>query len=198
MNSVENSFIIKDVLSNRIETIESWLKQTDSLKTDTADLVNILKNRINKIEEEQQKILLLASVQRMDLQLQKSFVESVSKKVESKLSISIKSSVDDVANRLNSLETLIISDPNKALSMPFLKRDISDIKRKVAEIDNKTVRIDQVMLENAGLKVQTQSLKDQLSQLNNWIIGIFGALGVSVIGLVINNIVQQRKQNLRS
>jgi hypothetical protein len=194
--SIEQSYMVTEKIQKKIEDLEKKLTVSSISSQSDADSIKNLKTQIDKLEEEQQKILLLASVQRMDPQLQQKLVESISNRVQTDLSQAIKSSVDGIGKRLGDLESLIVSDPNKALSIPILRRDIHDLNQEFTILNGKTDKIDQVLLENAVLKSQTQSLKEQLSQLNNWMIGIFGALGVSVIGLVINNIVLQRKSEV--
>lgn len=191
--TIEQSKELTQKVNQQIENLQKEIESSIAERKTNTESLDKLKNKIDQIKEEQQKILILASVQKMDPKLQTKFIESVSNRVQLNLSSSIKSNVEGIKKRLEELEALIVSGPIKALSIPLLRRAIGELDQKVSLINGKTEKINQILLVNASLKAQIQSLKEQLSQLNNWMIGIFGALGVSVIGLVINNIILHKK-----
>ena len=189
----KNYVIIEKNIKENINNTQKVNKEIILRIQKSIEAIKELKKNLKEIKEEQQRIILLASFQRMDPKLQEKFIETVSSRVQKNLSSSFTSSVDKLGGRLQRIEELVISNPNKALSIPLLRRDIGDINKDLYLLKNKVEEIDNIMIENAALKSQAQSLQVQLSQLNNLMIGIFGALGVSVIGLVINNIILHNK-----
>jgi len=89
-----------------------------------------------------------------------------------------------------------MTNPAKALSLHLLKKELENINLSIIDMKKEVVKIYSPDKDSSIYKVQLSSLKEQISQTNNWMIGIFGGLGVSVLGLLINNVIQQRKSKI--
>jgi hypothetical protein len=80
--------------------------------------------------------------------------------------------MDDISGRLKALEQAIQTTPEKALTMPLMRRDIDNLKESNAQ----------------GIGAIKASV-DQIYDLTKWLLG---ALAVGVLSLVISNYFQRK------
>ncbi|MGL0957679.1 hypothetical protein ABMX80_21430 [Vibrio vulnificus] len=91
--------------------------------------------------------------------------------------------------QLSGIESIIIDSPEKVLSIPMLSKDILSLQAKLDEHEESVKQISELKIENATLKSQMTGLKDQLSLISSWGLGVLGALSVSIMSFVMLNIV---------
>ncbi|EIV1894714.1 hypothetical protein V8069_004820 [Vibrio parahaemolyticus] len=91
--------------------------------------------------------------------------------------------------QLSGIENIIIDSPEKVLSIPMLSKDILSLQAKFDEHEESVKQISALKIENATLKSQMTGLKDQLSLISSWGLGVLGALSVSIMSFVMLNIV---------
>lgn len=88
----------------------------------------------------------------------------------------VRSEVTELRTELSKSNEVILDNPEKALSMPLLKKDISNLQE--------SYRNDLVALRQEISRVYGQ---------NKWFIGLMFTMAVGLLGLAINNLVQSRK-----
>ncbi|HDF8531300.1 TPA: hypothetical protein ACPVXZ_004775 [Vibrio parahaemolyticus] len=91
--------------------------------------------------------------------------------------------------QLSGIESIIVDSPEKVLSIPLLSKDILSLQAKLDEHGESVRQISELKIENATLKSQITGLKDQLSLISSWGLGVLGALSVSIMSFVMLNIV---------
>ncbi|HAS6128833.1 hypothetical protein [Vibrio alginolyticus] len=91
--------------------------------------------------------------------------------------------------QLSGIESIIIESPEKILSIPMLSKDILSLQAKLDEHKESVKQISELKIENATLKSQMTGLKEQLSLISSWGLGVLGALSVSIMSFVMLNIV---------
>ncbi|HIF5693400.1 hypothetical protein WOC23_22785 [Vibrio parahaemolyticus] len=91
--------------------------------------------------------------------------------------------------QLSGIENIIVDSPEKVLSIPLLSKDILSLQAKLDEHGESVKQISELKIENATLKSQITGLKDQLSLISSWGLGVLGALSVSIMSFVMLNIV---------
>ncbi len=96
----------------------------------------------------------------------------------SKASALAAESVKAVDARVARLETVILADPQKAVAIPLLQRDI-------ANIDSRTLR-----------DVQTlQADNARLYDLMKWLVGLMGIVSLSLIGTAVGNVFKRESKS---
>jgi uncharacterized protein YoxC len=80
----------------------------------------------------------------------------------------IKVSVTDIQDKVNSLENIILDDPNKAVAIPLLQKDMENMKS----------------LSDS----QIQSLQQSVNQLYALLIGVVVVIGVGFLGIAASNL----------
>lgn len=80
--------------------------------------------------------------------------------------------LDQIEQRQERLERIIMEDPNKALELPLLRRDIQGLKDT----------------QNVGLEATRKSV-EQVYDLSKWLIG---AMALGVISLAVNTFMRRR------
>lgn len=179
-------------IANNLEIV--FMKSQNSiekLKIETEKISAKTSQQIEELKEQQQRLLLLASTQNLDPTSQKKFIALIAEKVSSKISKSTDSK--KLENRIKLIEDVVVQNPEKALQIPFIKSDVAGILKSIERIQETLKSVDDSLDEIKVYKSQVESLTNQVNQTNNWMIGIFGALGVSVLGLLIGNVFQRRK-----
>lgn len=180
-------------ISNRLESvIKDSQSRIDEIKIEVAELSKNRVNDIDKIKDQLQRLLLLASTQNLDSKSQQELISLVTERVASKLSEN--TDINELTNRIKIIEDVVVQNPEKALQIPFIKQEVSGISKSVEKIQETLKSLDDSLDEIKVYKSQVDSLTNQVNNTNNWMIGIFGALGVSVLGLLIGNVFKQRRE----
>jgi len=78
--------------------------------------------------------------------------------------------------RIQGIETAILDNPSKAISIPLLRQELETVKVDAQkEADSQTKQIDRIY--------------DQ----NKWFIGLMFTMAIGLIGLAVSNFIQARK-----
>jgi hypothetical protein len=89
----------------------------------------------------------------------------------------LRSDVQSSAARIQTLEKGLLDSPEKALSVPLLRRDLENIKQAYKEDLETLVR-------------STDRVYDQ----NKWFIGLMFTMAIGLVGLAVSNFVQGRRK----
>ena len=177
-------------LDEEVKNIKIKISQADEI---TKGVLASTEKQIQDIKEQQQRLLLLATTQNMDNTTQQKLIKEISERVTTEISKqSIKTS-SELESKVKEIEGIILQNPIKALQIPFINREVTEIKQSLTMVQNKIDDIKDSLLAVEVYKSKVEALNDKIGQTNNWMIGIFGGLGVSILGLLIGNIFQHRK-----
>ena len=122
-------------------------------------------------------------------------ISEVSERVTKNISKQSLEVSGELEKKVKEMEGIIMQNPEKALQIPFIKRDITEIKESLNTVQTKIDELKDSLLAVEIYKSKVEALNDKISQTNNWMIGIFGGLGVSILGLLIGNVFQHRKMS---
>ncbi len=186
----KNSVRQRDLVEHLEKSLDVYRENIKDLRVETMELSSAATRQIETLKEQQQRLLLLASTQKLDPSSQEEFISLVTQRVISKISKDSKS--DEMERRIEIIEDVIVQNPEKALQIPFIKNEVANILKSIQGIQKTLNTVDDSLDEIKVYKSQVDSLTNQVNQTNNWMIGIFGALGVSVLGLLIGNLFQRK------
>ncbi len=200
--SVYQKELSEDLINNEIKkrdiyrVLEKVVNESQrdilKMKDELSMKVEVTSSVVEELKEQQQRLLLLASTQGMDSASQQEFIALVAERVASKLEQ--RSSPNKLEKRIKLIEEVVVQTPEKALQIPFIKKEVSGISKSIEKIENSLKSVDDSLDDIKVYRSQVESLTNQVNQTNNWMIGIFGALGVSVLGLLIGNVFQHRRE----
>ncbi len=88
----------------------------------------------------------------------------------------IHSDVKTLDSRIQILEEGLLENPEKALAIPLLRKDIQNIKRSY----------------NENITAMNKNI-DRIYDQNKWFIGLMVSIAIGFIGLVVSNFLQMRK-----
>ncbi len=188
---VYNAISQREIAKNIEIVIMKSQNSIEKLKLEIEEISAKTSLQIEVLKEQQQRLLLLASTQNLDPNSQKKFIALITEKVSSKISKS--TDLKKMETRIKLIEDVIVQNPEKALQIPFIKSDVAGILKSIESIQETLKSVDDSLDEIKVYKSQVESLTNQVNQTNNWMIGIFGALGVSVLGLLIGNVFRKNK-----
>ncbi|WP_434361994.1 hypothetical protein NF212_17735 [Parasalinivibrio latis] len=188
LNDVVKYTVQRSVSEEFLKELEQRKKEIAGLEVQTKQFIENTVIQVQELKEQQQKILLLASTQKMDASLQADFLDEVANRVSKVVNNG------DIDKRIKLIESVVIQDPEKALQLPFIKRELSQLTKSVDAMNSKLEDFEDSLSDIKVHKAEVSALSNQVALTNNWMIGIFGALGVSVLGLLIGNVFQHRKQ----
>ena len=84
----------------------------------------------------------------------------------------------NISKRLDDLDAAIMNNPDKALSVPLLRRDLDTLKIEY-----------QKDIDSSGKQI------DRIYDQNKWFIGLMFSMAIGLIGLAISNFIQARKKS---
>jgi hypothetical protein len=90
--------------------------------------------------------------------------------------IKLETKIDSVSTKLAEFEKVITTDPLKALAVPMLRKDLDNVSNSL----------------NAEIK-QSKAEIDRIYDQNKWFIGLLFSIAISVLGMVITNYVNSKK-----
>jgi hypothetical protein len=89
----------------------------------------------------------------------------------------LRTDLGEIQKRMDRLESSLLDNPEKALSIPLLRKEIENLKStnlKEAELSSKQM--------------------DRIYDQNKWFIGLMFPMAIGLISLAISNIIQARKK----
>ncbi len=201
------SFVVFFYSNYRIKYTESQLRETLVLKKLEAEKANSISNiaklkleiiqlsesttsEIDTIKKQMQELVLLTSTQNLNSSSQKKIISLITEQMATKLSE--KSDTSLLINRIKVIEDVVVQNPEKALQIPFIKKELERGSKSIEQLQDALKSIDASLDEIKLYKSQIESLINQVNMTNNWMIGMFGALVVSIVGLLINSTFRQR------
>ncbi|XPF94866.1 hypothetical protein ACM9HF_02320 [Colwellia sp. RE-S-Sl-9] len=90
--------------------------------------------------------------------------------------IRLEEKIDSISIRVTEFENAITADPLKALAVPILRKDLDNVRSSL----NTEIR-------------QSKAEIDRIYDQNKWFIGLLFSIAISVLGMVITNYVNSKK-----
>lgn len=140
------------------------IKSKSTLENKINDELNRLEQRISSQEQQTNNVI-------------KELKNAISTNNVSSQAI-LEKNIELVEKRLSSLETSLSASPEKALSIPLLRKDISSLE--------KSVDSDMTMLKREVDRIYDQS---------KWFIGLMVTMLLTLIGLAVSTLVSTNKKN---
>lgn len=134
------------------------------------DDISLLKNDLGKLRSE------MAAIQKALTISPKPLPENATMLAFSELS----TQVATISGRIKSLEDAISASPEKALSIPLIRKDLEALQR---------VQIDE--------KATNKSELERLYDFNKWFFGLIGTMALSVLGIALTNVFKTPRQSAK-
>ena len=133
---------------------------------------NIIDNKISELVKFNQKDFQLLSNEVVSIKRDIESLKNISpnQKISSVIS-SIEEKINSVTSKMEIIETAIVENPERAMSLPILRRDMDALSSDLRG-------------DLAALRTEV----DRVYDLNKWFIGLMATMSVGVLGIASKNL----------